>query len=287
MPDITANDFANFWRAFDAAEGMPEQNRVRVYEDLYLTRGSRAFLGFVDTYLPDPAAFALRVRELDAFYRSIRFSTHRIYEFEGEIRHFYRRFRKLYPPVRIPNVYCLIGNLTQGTLAADAGILVGVEMFGHTDGVVTEALDVTDQSRLRPLADLPDAVIHEVVHVQQRSRPRVGDTLLSRAIREGIAVYVTEMVTGRRDPGAPHNHGDAHEGPLWEAFQEEMGDHDTDRWFGCASSDESRPANVGGYIGYQICRAFARRGKTVDRLAALIQAEDLEAIYAESGYGCE
>jgi hypothetical protein len=67
---------------------MPDEDRVRIYEGLYLSFGSRGFRDFREAYLPDADGFARALREYDAFYRSIRFTTYRILEFEGEIRHF-------------------------------------------------------------------------------------------------------------------------------------------------------------------------------------------------------
>gem|GEM_PF-5606404 len=38
----------------------------------------------------------------DAYYRCARASTFRTREFESEIRYFFKRFERLYPPFRIP-----------------------------------------------------------------------------------------------------------------------------------------------------------------------------------------
>jgi hypothetical protein len=49
----------------------------------------------------------------------------------------------------------------------------------------------------RPSANLVPLNVHEYVHTQQRG---IGQTVLARAIREGSADFVTELVTGRRMP---------------------------------------------------------------------------------------
>ncbi len=284
MPDFITNDVDNFWRAFDAAEGMRERDQVRIYEDLYLSRGSRGFRDFASQYLKDPEAFTRTVKDRDAFYRSIRFSMHRIREFEGEIRHFYRRFRRLYPPVSIPNVTCVIGTLSCHSERAESGILIGAELFGRTESTVSDELDRAELWALRPLAALPDAVIHELVHVQQRAGFGSEDSLLVGAVREGVAVLTAELVTRRRDDSVPHLFGRARESEVWQAFREGMREGDLDSWLGGATRTDGWPPRLGAFVGCQICRAYVARGRGTEAVNAMIETEDFEEIYRESGY---
>ena len=283
MPDLITNDVANFWRAFEAAEGMAEQNQVRIYEDLYLNRGSRGFREFADAHLPDARGFADFAKGYDAFYRSVRFQTHRIREFEGEIRHFYRRFGKLYPALTIPNVYFIIGTLSMRTHVAESGILVGSELFGLGEHTSHEALSRVQRAELRAMASLPDALIHELARVQQ-DVPKPPTSLLEKAVREGAAVLITELVTGRRDESAPHIFGDTNESRVWAAFKHEMYGRDYDRWLGGEMNLEGWPQNLGAYVGCQICRAFLEGGRRREMIRALVEAEAFEEVYERSGY---
>ena len=262
---------------------MAEQNQVRIYEDLYLNRGSRGFREFAEAHVSDTSVFTEFLGRYNAFYRSIRVRTHRIREFEGEIRHFYRRFRRLYPALMIPNVYFVIGTISMGTNVAESGILVGAELFGLGEHTSLEGLSRVQRAALRPLASLPDALVHELVHVQQDVlKPHC--TLLEMVVREGTAVLITELVTGRRDESAPHIFGDANESLVWEAFTHEMYGRDYDRWLGGEMNLEGWPKNLGAYVGCQICRAFLEGGRRREMIRALVEAEAFEEIYERSGY---
>ena len=198
---------------------------------------------------------------------------------------FFRRFRRLYPPLSIPNVYCVVGVLDCSTVVSESGILVGAETFGRTERTVLDVLDSTQKHRLSPLAPLPGAVMHELTHFQQRAVAEPNGSLLSKAIREGVAVLLAELVTGRRDDRAPHIYGDVHEVEVWEAFRAEMGGSRDGEWLGDHVSKEGLPPNLGGYVGCQICRAFLRRCGQKEGIRALVEAEKLEEIFKRSGYG--
>jgi len=284
MPDLITLDIENFWRAFDTAEGMPVENQVRIYEDLYLNRGSRGFREFATSTLADSEAFAAFVVRHDTFYRSVRFQIYRLREFEGEIRHFYRRLKRLYPPIAIPNIYCVMGRLSCLTMGIDSGILLAAEAFGLTDRTMSEDLTPEEARFLRPMALLPDAVIHEVVHRQARVAANETESLLTRSVREGLAVLVTEHVTGRKDESAPHIYGDAHEREVWAAFRGAMRGTDASGWLGPSPGDQNRPANIGGYVGCQICRAFVRDVPQGEIVRTLIEVEDYEDLFEKSGY---
>lgn len=182
-------------------------------------------------------------------------------------------------------MYCVVGVLDCSTVVSESGILVGAETFGRTERTVLDVLDSTQKHRLSPLASLPGAVMHELTHFQQRAVAEPNGSLLSKAIREGVAVLLAELVTGRRDDRAPHIYGDVHEVEVWEAFRAEMGGSRDGEWLGDHVSKEGLPPNLGGYVGCQICRAFLRRGGQKEGIRALVEAEKLEEIFKRSGYG--
>tara|TARA_A100001037_G_scaffold44968_1_gene36115 strand:+ start:2957 stop:3385 length:429 start_codon:yes stop_codon:yes gene_type:complete len=139
---------------------------------------------------------------------------------------------------------------------------------------------------LRTVAEVPGTVVHELVQVQQRVKGQEGQSLLARSVREGVAVYVTELVTGRDTQTAPMGYGRLHEAALWEKFQSVIGGNDASAWLSNGTSAVDRPAELGYFIGSQICKAYARRvGKRDETIRSFLEAEDLVAIYRESGYG--
>ena len=285
MPDLITTDIDNFWRAFDAADRLPTADRVKLFQASYFDVASRGMRDFMRLRLDDAEAFEAVVTRHDDYYRSSRSSMMRIREFEGEIRYFYKRFEALYPPLQIPNLTFVVGRLSCGGTTSESGLLVGAEMFAMTDRTPIDTLNHWHRAVIRPVSEIPSIVIHELVHIQQRSKGTDRHSLLAKSVREGMADFLTELVTRRKDDRAHHIYGRKHEEALWESFTEEMGETDAGNWLGNGVSSVDRPADLGYFIGCQICRAYvARFGETNETLQRMIEVEDFEEIYRDSGY---
>ncbi len=204
----------------------------------------------------------------------------------SEIRHFYKRFLRLYPPLEIPTVTFVVGQLSCCGTTCPNGMLIGAELFGKTERTPMETLDYRVRSAIRPISEISATVIHELVHIQHRPHGITDLSLLARAVREGMADRVTELVT-RREPGtACYDYGRLHEKPVWEAFREVMAGTDVSDWFGNGAHVLDRPTNLGHFVGRQICEAFLNRyGHSRETIARMIGVDDYEEIYQESGYG--
>ena len=285
MPDLITTDIDNFWRAFDAADRLPTRDRVKLFESAYYAVASKGMKDFIGLRLGDVERFEHVVSAHDAYYRSTRSSMMRIREFEGEIRHYYRRFGRLFPDLRVPNVTFVVGRMSCGGTTSASGLLIGAEMFGRTDQMPDETLDAWQRSVIMPVSDIPSVVIHELVHAQQKVAGTRKLSLLANAIREGVAVYVTEWVTRRKDPSAPHAYGLLHEEALWEEFSQVMEKNDWRDWLSNGSRSGGRPADLGYFVGCQICRAFVERpGRSRETMGRLLTTERYEEIWEESGY---
>ena len=115
MPDLITTDIDNFWRAFDAADRLPTAERVKIFQASYFDVASKGMRDFMRLRLEGAEAFEAVVSRHQAYYRSSRSSMMLIREFEGEIRHFYKRFEALYPPLRIPNLTFIVGRTVSYT----------------------------------------------------------------------------------------------------------------------------------------------------------------------------
>jgi hypothetical protein len=284
MPDLITTDIDNFWRAFDAADRLPTSDRVKIFTSAYYDVASRGMRDFIDIRLGDVENFEKVVTFHDQFYRSTR-AMMRIREFEAEIRHFYRRFRDLYRPLETFNVTFVVGRMGCGGTTSESGLLIGAEMFGRTDRTPLDTLNHWHRAVIRPMSEVPSMVIHELVHKQQKGRSVRGDSVLAASVREGMAVLLTELVTRREDTSAPHEYGRLHESELWEEFESCMDGKNVNDWVGNGDRSVDRPADLGYFIGCQICRAYVRRfGKSGETIARLLAVEDYEEVFRESGY---
>ena len=148
-----------------------------------------------------------------------------------------------------------------------------------------DTLNHWNRSVIRPVAEISSTVIHELVHEQQKAFGMADDSLLFKSVREGVAVLMTELVTRREDGTAPHTYGRLHERALWEEFKEYMYHNDASNWLGNGMNSVDRPADLGYFIGCQICRSFVKRfGNNAETIARLIEVEDFEEIYGLSEY---
>lgn len=285
MPDLITTDIDNFWRAFDAADRLPTRDRVKILQSVYLDVGSVGMQDFVRLRLGDAERLERVVTAHELYYRSARASTLRIREFEGEIRHFYKRFERLYPDLVIPNVTFVVGRLSCGGTTSERGLLIGAEMFGRTERMPMETLNDWLRAVIRPVAEIPGIVIHELVHVQQKRKGTSDQSLLANSVREGMAVLVTEWVTRREDGTAPHDYGKLNEAALWNEFKVVMYEKDCSDWLGNGTRSIGRPADLGYFIGCQICRAYVERwGKRRETMRRMLETEDYEEVFRESGY---
>ena len=126
------------------------------------------------------------------------------------------------------------------------------------------------------------------MHTQQRG---IGNTVVARAVREGSADLVTELVTGRRMPLPYMAVGPAREPALREPFKAQMFTPLIRNWFyNQTSTDPGHVPDLGYYMGYAIARAYYERApdkRGAVRVMVELDFHDdaaVEAFLARSGY---
>jgi uncharacterized protein YjaZ len=185
--------------------------------------------------------------------------------------------------VRFNNIYFLMGGFA-GSTAQPPGLLIGADQTANGSGVDTAELSLVQRNRCAAVADMPYLVTHELIHNNQQP---YGGTLLSAAIREGMADFIAELVTGSLGTNARlHAYGNAHEHALWQAFRREMQAPATKNWlYNTVQETSSRPCDLGYYIGYKICQAYYKRAVDKQRAVAdMLAVGDYPAFLQQSGY---
>jgi hypothetical protein len=278
---LVTEDIPRFWQAFDARAKL---GTATALETLYLKPGTRGLEDWKRLRLKDAATMAKTVDSAAVYYESARASTLRIAEQEPRIRAMFRKLDELYDDAVFPDVYFVIGRLSSGGTPSDAGLLIGAEMYGRTDDPVVGRMGAWLSAVLRPVEDVPGIVAHELVHYQQRSP---GRSLISRAVNEGSADFIGEMVSGININAHVHAWVFAEEGrerALWEEFRTRMRRNDDTGWF---TTDDAakRPKDLAYFMGYRIAQAYYERA--ADKKAAIrdiLRVKDAEAFLERSGY---
>jgi hypothetical protein len=187
---------------------------------------------------------------------------------------------------KLPPVYFVIGAMNSGGTTSDAGLLIGVDMYGkHADTDLSRFGD-WHRTVLAGPELLPAIVVHELVHTLQRPE-RGTPTLLEGVLREGIADLLTERAYGRHINAAAHAWGRTNECALWTEFTPRMGGTDYSGFlYGGQAAD--LPADLGYFIGYRIGEAYLARhggaGDDAKAIAALIEHRDAAKLLKASGY---
>lgn len=185
--------------------------------------------------------------------------------------------------MRFSHIYFVVGGFA-GSTAQPPGLLIGADQTANGPGVDTAELFLVQRNRCAAVADVPSLVTHELIHNNQQPD---GGTLLSAAIREGMADFIAELVTGSLGPDARlHTYGNAHEREVWLAFKREMWAPATKNWlYNPSQETPTQPCDLGYYVGYKICQAYyARTANKQQAVADMLAADDFPAFLQQSGY---
>ena len=278
---LVTEDIPRFWEAFDARAKL---GTATALDTLYLKPGTRGLKDWKRLRLEDAATMAKTVDSAARYYESARASTLRIAEAEPRIRAAFQKLEEIYPEAVFPDVYFVIGRLTSGGTTSAAGLLIGAEMYGRTDDPVVAKMGDWLAAVLRPVEDVPGIVAHELVHFEQ-GRP--GRSLLARALNEGSADFIGEMISGVNINAHVHawvRAQDGRERALWEEFRPKMREKNDEGWF-TTEDEKKRPKDLGYFMGYRIAQAYYERA--TDKQAAIrdiLRMSDVDEFLERSGY---
>lgn len=266
---FVTSDLQHFWEAFDARATM---GTAAALDSLYFGRASDGLRDFRQLRLRNAEGFARTVDRAAPYYASTRASMARIPTLEPRLRDMLRAFAALYPAAVFPDVYFVVGQLSTGGTTGPAGLLIGAEMYARThDSLIAAPLGAWHRAVLRPVDDLAAIVFHELMHYQQR---QIGTSLLARSLREGIADFVGELISGQNINRVAVEYLAAHRDTLRAEFVAAMDGDDVSRWLYQGDASKDRPADLGYAVGYEIAKAFYERAS--DKPAAVRDMLGLE-----------
>lgn len=281
---IVVTDIENFWRAYDLLpQARSENDTLWTFFEHYYIPGSPGLRDFIRARIGSVVQLVDEIRRRPQYYASIRESTLRVRTFEPALRAMLQKWDDLVGGTSFPEIYFLIGRLTSGGTTSHARILIGTEMYGRTPGMPEEELRGWLLDVLRPVERLPDIVAHELIHTQQQ--PRDDNRLLARALHEGIADFLGEMLSGDNINAHVHEWADPREAELWADFQKVMLQRGAAGWL-YASRRDGEPNDLGYWMGYKIGQAYYRRADDKRQaIRDMLTIDDAEAFLEASGYG--
>ena len=255
------SDIQNFWKAFDAinnSNGNPFET--------YIKNGTIGLQGFIPNRIISADSLLIMVNRRKQDYEKIRGIEIKIKEQEKRIKPYFYALEYWYPYAVYPPVYFVVGRFNSGGTLSENGLLIGTE-------------------KLTSLDYLPELVIHESIHFQQKN-PEGGETnLLQQSILEGMADFIAELVTGIKGNQEANKYGNEHKEELCREFVEKMYGNDIQDWLYGTSGKDNRPNDLGYWIGYEIVKAYFE--KSDDKKLAvnhILNIEDYDRFLRDSGY---
>ena len=282
---LITTDVAAFWKVFDRAS---LKDAAELLQRDYIDSGTVGLHDFVESRIGNGRHLAATIAARPRYYAAIRASTLAVDQnpaIKEAIRASFHRLKEIYPAAVFPDVYFLIGAMNSAGTVSSNGLLIGVEMNARSEDTPLDELSNWERAVVGQIANLPNIVAHESIHIQQ-PREEERTTLLQQALREGGADFIGEMISGGIINRIQRTYGDAHGRALWEEFRKEMQGAEVGHWMYQGDKSKGRPADLGYYIGYKICETFYRRA--ADKRAAvsrILNITDAEAFLRESGYG--
>ncbi len=275
---VVISDIGNFWAAYDAISATSDAaEHYRLLDALFLEPGTAGLHALMERRNYTPASYVEAILEYPRFWASIRRNTLRADEFAEQIELGVERLRSVYPALRSARTYMTMGVLMTGGTTLDSLVLIGSEVAMGDTSTVTDELPARLAENLRryydtnPIEDLVFLTIHEQVHTQQGP---FGSDLLSVALQEGVAEFVSVLATGRSSPTPAVEFGAANDEQIRTRFSTEMFSPNWNDWLYNDFENDFRIRDLGYYVGYAIAEQYyARADNKADAVAQLIELD--------------
>ena len=145
-----------------------------------------------------------------------------------DIQRLFRGLEAVYEDAVFGEVVFVMGGFRTGGTVLNNRIIIGTEMFANGSDAPNHEFNPWLRKAARSAEDLPLAVLHEAVHLQQLNfyRQLYGDfrpdKLLDVAIFEGAADFIVNLIASDFCNRDLHKYADPIERRLWREFRKEM-----------------------------------------------------------------
>ena len=274
---IFTQDITNFWQAFDSVQATPDTARQRqLVQRLYLNRATSGLQAFAKSQEYRARTYVQALRRYPRFWASVRPATLAVRQQQPAIDQLLRRFQQLYRGYKPVEVFFTIGALNSGGTVQGQRVLIGTEIASATPTTEAAELGPWLQHVFKAHQNgVVELVAHEVVHTQQPDGDAELDgktDLLGYCLQEGAAAFVAELLLPTPYTTPYLAYGRQHERALWQEFAPVLSSQATSQWLYNGNQAGSRPADLGYFMGYAICRAYYQQaGDKQQALADIIK----------------
>ncbi len=291
---FVTSDIDNFWKSYDAAREAIQkgdtQAVIKTFDNSYFSKASVGLQDFEELRFGSREKYCKLVMRMTKYYDTIRTESLKIRDLDSVLRQLLFVLKKLYPEAVFPDIYFVVGMLTSGGTLSNTGLIIGTEFYSLPKNFDRNIFFKNPWYRLvtQPIDKLKYIIAHELIHSQQPSlrfsatRPR---TLLEQSIQEGGADFVCELIAGATINDHVREFAEPHERELWKEFTLTMNSSDYSRWLYNGSNSTDRPADLGYWIGYRICKIYYEHTTNKhEALRTILTINDAAEFLKISGY---
>ncbi len=275
---ISTIDVDNFWVAYDSVSRTNDNDlQVKIIQQLYLDKASDGLKDFIELRNHTANKHLENIQKYPKFWTTVRSKTLEIKSYVQQMEKIMVRFKKLYPEFKQPDIYFTIGVLNSGGTTSKDKILIGSEIACSDNTIDATELGTWLQSVFKDQKNVLSMVAHEVGHTQQKDgdgEDDGGSNLLGYCIREGACDFISELLLKKHVESPYMTYGVAHEKELWIMFTKEMHSQETRNWLYNGRNAPNGNADLGYFIGYEICKSYYNNSK--DKKQALKEIIELE-----------
>lgn len=290
---IVSNDVFNFWKAFDSSSARPLPDAQQIFQKYYFDHSSIGLKDYCQiNQMNESNLCPVVFTNYPLFYKSIRSRTEEIASTvsDSALLPYFKIFDKTVLNARFADIYFILGNFRSGGKTSSNGIIISLEFFAKTQSTNISELPISFQEVVSSFDEsdvLINIIIHELVHINQ-TKFNQESLLLNQCIIEGLADFVTFLVTGKLLNSLAHNYGNSNELQLWNDFKMDMNNKYTgnNKWiYNFNNYPVGKAPDLGYFIGFKICESYYNNSTDKkDAIRTMLNISDYKQFLIDSKY---
>lgn len=294
---IVTTDIDNFWKVYDKVSATQDSvKQLQYLNDEFIAKGSPGLKAIMQARRYTPQQYLKVIKDYPRFWKSIRANTQKAKGLSKELEQGIGGLKKLYPALKPAKIYFTVGALGTNGTTLDSLVLIGSELAMADKNTKTAEFPEMRQHlktyfASNPIDDIVFLNIHEYVHTQQSNNLKAH--LLSQCLREGIAEFIAEKVSGKPSSIPAMQYGKAHAQAVKVQFQKEMFNYSYHSWLWSNARNKFNVRDLGYYIGYTMAdKYYQKNNDTLKAIKELIElnyqdAPSIEKFVDKIGYFSE
>lgn len=255
---FVTDDITNFWEAYEKITSTSDSvQQYKFLHDLYIEKATIGLQSLIKVRNYTHREFIEAINNYPNFWASIKENTLTVPKSFSEIDANILKLRGAYPDLKPSTIYFTVGAFrTNGTIEGN-NILIGSELALADSLTVVDELPKWRQVFYReyyPRDNLALLCTHEYIHTQQKE---IVENLLSMCVYEGVAEFLSCLVTGKKSSSPAIEFGKANRDKVVKQFVADLFIMSNNyNWLWGENKNDLKVRDLGYYIGYEICERY-------------------------------